>query len=99
MKTSDENKYADVYKRQLVEFVDTNNDGKPDKNQPVNGLTWEQVKQQDAKDYNKYYFLHHFPYHLQQCSYKSVSYTHLICILNVKCIRERISEEMACRRL
>ena len=47
--------YKDASGKALVEFVDTNNDGKPDKNQPVNGLTWEQVKQQDAKDYNKYY--------------------------------------------
>ena len=46
--------YKDASGKALVEFVDTNNDGKPDKNQPVNGLTWEQVKQQDAKDYNKY---------------------------------------------
>lgn len=47
--------YKDAEGNPLVEFADTNGDGKGDTNKPINGLTWQQVKEQDAKDYNEYY--------------------------------------------
>ena len=47
--------YKDAQGKPLVEFADTNNDGKGDTNKPIGNLTWDQVKAQDAKDYNKYY--------------------------------------------
>ena len=47
--------YKDASGKALVEFADTNGDGKGDTNKPIGGLTWEQVKEKDAKDYNEFY--------------------------------------------
>ncbi len=47
--------YKDASGNPLVQFVDTNGDGKGDTNKPIGDLTWDQVKEKDAKDYNKYY--------------------------------------------